>query len=127
MEEEKLTLSSLERRSWADFTSPSYARIGGKPPPWSEEQISQGGRSLRGGLDQTSRGREKAGADSRGSSQHGESGVSAGPRPLRWSEQRGRREKMGPASRETAGRIGGRRGREKRKAGRNLHSPSPAT
>lgn len=63
----------------------------------------------------------------RGSSHHGESGVSAGPRPLRWSEQRGRREKMGPASRETVERIGGRRGREKRKAGRNLCSPSPAT
>lgn len=48
MEEEILTLSSLKRRSWAHFISPSYARIGGKPPPWSEEQIYQGGRSLGG-------------------------------------------------------------------------------
>lgn len=48
MEEEILTLSSLERRSWADFISPSYVRIGGKPPPWSKKQISQGGSSLGG-------------------------------------------------------------------------------
>jgi hypothetical protein len=35
MEEEILTLSYPERRSWAEFISPSYARIGGKPPLWS--------------------------------------------------------------------------------------------
>lgn len=102
MEEEILTLSSLERRSWADFTSPSYARIGGKPPPWSEEQISQGGRSLRGGLDQTSRGREKAGADSLGGvpstgrvecpqAPAHSGGVSRGGAGRRWAQPLGRR------------------------------------
>lgn len=58
--------------------------------------------------------------------------VSAGPRPPRWRERKGRPE-MSLASPEMVGRMegGGERvgggGREKRKAGRNLRSPSPAT
>lgn len=65
MEEEILTLSSPEQRSWADFISPSYARIGGEAPSLVIGADLPRKRSL-GGLDQLSRGREKAGADSRG-------------------------------------------------------------
>lgn len=100
MEEEILTLSSPEWRSWADFISPSYARKGGKPPPWSAEQISRG-RSL-GGLGQPSRGREETGVDSLGGvpttgrvecprAPAHSGGVSRGGAGRRWAQPPGRR------------------------------------
>lgn len=99
-----------------------------KSPPWAEKSISlRPGRSLGGYTSPPGHGKRREQTLSGEFPPQGESGVSAGPRPLRWSEPRGRREKKGPASPETVGRIGGRRGGEKRKAGRNLLSPSPAT
>lgn len=119
-------LPRVEKLSRLHF--PSRRGNGGKPSPWAEESISlRPGRSLGGYTSPPGHGKRREPTLSGEFPPQGESGVSAGPRPLRWSEPRGRREKMGPASPETVGRIGGRRGGEKRKAGRNLLSPSPAT
>lgn len=63
MEEEKLTLSSPEWKSCADFIFPSRRENGGKPPPWLEEQTSQRRKEF-GGLDQASRVWEEAEGDS---------------------------------------------------------------
>jgi hypothetical protein len=68
---------------------------------------------------------------SRGSSQQRE-GESSGRRPpptqVEGDKGAPEEDKMGPASPEMIGSTGGRRGGgEKRKAGRNLRSPSPAT
>lgn len=101
MEEEILTLSYPERRSWAEFISPSYARIGGKAPSLViDADLPR--RKEFAGLDQPSRGREKAGADSlRGVPTTGRAecprapahsgGVSRGGAGRRWAQPPGRR------------------------------------